>query len=105
MFAFLSKNYLQPEAAELIAGFSTTCPPPRLIGKRRIAEKVVAQAMRELYEKTAELASRKRLGVLGRARLAKAMQTILREQGYAEELTAQVVGAVTVNSLVAKKKA
>ena len=105
MFAFLSKNYLQSEAMELIAGFASTCPPPKQIGKRRIAEKVVAQSMQDLYEKTSELVKRKRLGVLGRARLAKAMQTVLREQGYAEELTSRVVGAVTINSLVVKKMA
>ncbi len=103
MFAFLSKQYLQPEAAELIAGFAISCPPPKQIGKRRISEKVVAKSLHELYQKTAELVKRKRLGIIGRARLAKAMQTILREQGYAEELTSRVVGAVTLNSLVAKK--
>ena len=104
MFSFLSKNYLLPEAAELIAGFAASCPPPKLIGQQRVTEKMVAQAMQALYGKTAELVKRKRLGILGRARLAKAIQTILREQGYAEELTAQVVGAVTVNSLVAQNK-
>lgn len=104
MFSYFSKKYLQPEAAELVAGFAVTCPPPKLIGKRRISEKAVAQAMQALYEKTSELVVRKRLGVFGRARLARAMQAILREQGYAEELTARVVGAVTLNSLVAQKR-
>lgn len=95
---------MHAEAAELIAGFAVACPPPKLIGKRRIGEKAVAQAMQMLYENTAQLVTRKRLGIFGRARLAKAMQAILREQGYAEELTSRVVGAVTLNSLVTQKR-
>ena len=101
MFASFSKGYLRTEARQIVEAFVVSCPPPSKAGHKPVSEKNVARSLDALYRQAARLSQEKRLGIWGRARLARALQAELQGLGYPADLVSRVVGAVTVNSLVA----
>jgi len=100
MFGILSSSALRTQAGDLVAAFVAACPVAKLGGGGAALEKRVAQALDELCAATAAYARAQRLGILGRARLAKALQEELRRRDYPADVVSRVTGAVTVNALV-----
>lgn len=92
---------MRAEMGAMIETFAQTCPPPAKIGDRSIPEKKISESLDALYAQVAAYAREKRLGILGRARLAKALQDEMRQQQYPDGLVSRLVNAVTVNALVA----
>lgn len=101
MFGLVSSKSMRAEMGAMIEKFARACPPPAKIGDRSIPEKKVSESLDALYVQVAAYAREKRLGILGRARLAKALQDEMRHQQYPDGLVSRVVNAVTANALVA----
>lgn len=102
MFGFASRKSLQHEAKAALEAFARVCPPPDKVKKGKpIPEQKVAESLTALKQRLAAYAKSQRLSFLGRARLAKALQSEMQAQGYPGELVSRVVGAVTVGALVA----
>lgn len=105
MLGFISGKSLQAEAREALADFARTCPPPDKARKDKPApEQKIAESLASLKQRLAAYAKVQRLSFLGRARLAKALQTEMQAQGYPGDLVSRVVGAVTVSALVAPER-
>lgn len=101
MFGFLSSKLLRSEVEVLVEAFARVCPPPSKIRNKRIKEQEVSSSLDELFRHVAAYSRDRRLGILGRARLAKALQDEMRRREYPDDLVSRVVNAVTVNVLVA----
>lgn len=102
MFGFISSKSLQIEASEALEVFARVCPPPDKVKKAKpVPEQKVAESLAALKQRLAAYAKSQRLSFIGRARLAKALQSEMQAQGYPGELVSRVVGAVTVGALVA----
>ena len=103
MFGFGSHSSLHAEAKEAMEAFSRVCPPPAKVGKgfKPVPENKVAASLESLNIRIAGYVKKTRLGVLGRARLAKALQNEMNRLGYPADLSSRVVSAITVNALVA----
>lgn len=102
MFGFASQKSLQTEAREALSAFARVCPPPDKVKKGKpVPEHQVAESLQTLKLRLANYAKGQRLSFIGRARLAKALQSEMQSQGYPGELVSRVVGAITVGALVA----
>lgn len=103
MFGFASKKSLQIEASAALEVFAQVCPPPAKVAPRSkpVPESRVAESLQALKQRIAAYAKNQRLSFIGRARLAKALQSEMNQLGYPAELVSRVVSAVTVNALVA----
>jgi len=101
MFGILSNRLLRKEVGELVEAFARACPPPAKVRGKPINEREVGNSLEQLFRHVADFARNRRLGILGRARLAKALQDEMRRHEYPDELVSRVVNAVTVNVLVA----
>lgn len=100
MFGFISSKTLRSEVGVIVATFAEVCPPPK-IGNKPVPERTVGESLEALYGQVAAFAQDKRLGILGRARLAKTLQDEMRRREYPDELVSRLVNAVTMNALVA----
>lgn len=65
-----------------------------------VSEKKVQQALDALYRDAAAFAAEQRLGVLRRARFAKAFQDELAKRGYRGDLVAKITTALTTSALI-----
>lgn len=102
MFGFISSQSLQAEAREALEDFARVCPPPDKIKKgKSVPEQKVSESMETLKKRMAVYAKSQRLSFIGRARLARALQSEMQAQGYPGELVSRVVGAITIGALVA----
>lgn len=100
MLGIVPGSALRAKAVELVTAFARDCPAAP--GEARSAlETKVDRALAQLCASTGAYAREQRLGVIGRARLAKALQEELRRTSYSPELVKHVTSAVTVNALVA----
>lgn len=100
MFGILSSKSLRDDAGAMIGSFAQTCPPPAKLGNKPVPEKKVGESLANLYELVAAYTQEHRLGVIGRARLAKALQEEMRQHEYPDELIGRMMNAITVNALV-----
>lgn len=72
-------------------------------GKRRaLSAPEVARALAALYKGAADFSRAGRLGILGRARLAKALQDELLARGYPDDMVLKITHAVAAKSLSGK---
>lgn len=102
MFGFASRQSLQIAASEALEAFARTCPPPARIRQGKpIPEQKIIESLETLKQRMAAYAKDRRLSFIGRARLAKALQTEMQTLGYPGDMVSRVVGAVTVSALVA----
>lgn len=102
MFGFASHKSLQAEAIKALEAFARVCPPPAKAKKGKPApEQKIVESLDTLKRHMAAYAKTERLSFIGRARLARALQSEMQSQGYPGELISRVVGAVTVGALVA----
>lgn len=101
MLGFLSGKSLRDEVGVMVGEFALLCPPPTKTGVKPIPEKKVEESLHALYVRIADFVQHMHLGVIGRARLAKALQDEMRRNEYPDELVSRLVNAVTVNALVA----
>lgn len=99
MLGFLSGKSLRRDVGVMVQAFVRGCPPPTKIGHKSISKKKVGESLEALYSQMAVYVRDKRLGILGRARLAKALQDEMRLYEYPDELVSRLVNAVTVNAL------
>lgn len=86
----------------LADAFSAKIPPPGAKQKAQSKQKIDA-ALESLYRDAAAFRREHRLGVLGRARLAKAFQDELLARGYPAELVMKITSAITATALVSDK--
>ena len=100
MFGIISSKVLRDEAGRVVDEFTRACPPPGKTRPQPISDLEMSRSLDELFRHVATIARTRRLGVLGRARFAKALQDEFRRLEYPNELVSRVVNAVTVNSLV-----
>jgi len=100
MFGFLSSKSMRTDVGAMVESFARVCPPPAKIGDRSVPERAINEALDALYRGVAAYAREKHLGVLGRARLAKALQDEMRQQQYPDGLVSRLINAVAVNALV-----
>ncbi|OIR07175.1 hypothetical protein GALL_107640 [mine drainage metagenome] len=100
MFGFISSAALRVQALELADAFDRDCQPPQRAAAKAASEKTAVRALEKLCAATAAYARERKLGLLGRARLARALQSELRRRGYPQDLVGKLTSAVTVNALV-----
>ncbi|OGA20065.1 MAG: hypothetical protein A3G25_14145 [Betaproteobacteria bacterium RIFCSPLOWO2_12_FULL_63_13] len=100
--ARLSGKTVRQGASALADAFSEKFPPP---GARRKAQSrlKIDSALDSLYRDAAAFRREHRLGVLGRARFAKAFQDELLARGYPAELVMKITSAITATALVSDK--
>lgn len=102
MFGFASHKSLQAETREALTVFARVCPPPDKAKKTKpVPEPKIAESLENLKQRMAAYAKSQRLSFIGRARLARTLQSEMQAQGYPGELVSRVVGAVTLGALVA----
>ena len=100
MLWFLSSKFIRNDVRAMIERFAHSCPPPDKFTDKSATEIMVNKSLDALYVEISTYAREQRLGIFGRARLAKAFQDEMRQQQYSEELVSRLVNAVTVNALV-----
>lgn len=100
---FLGASY-KDEAIRLVGGFATVCPPPERVGTKAPSDKMVAKALDDLSRQTLEFSDEHRLGVIGRARLAKAFQDEMLRMGYPADLVSRITSSLTFNALIKKPR-
>lgn len=88
----------------MIGAFAQDCPPPAKIIGKPVSEQRVGESLHGLYGQVAKYVQDKHLGVIGRARLAMALQDEMRQREYPADLVSRLVHAVTVNALVAPER-
>lgn len=97
--AIFGGSQLRASAKDLIMDFLAACPPPTE-GCRPISERVIGKSLDEMYSRIAAFIIEKRLGLVGRARLAKAIQDEMYAAGYPDDMVTKIVNAVAANALV-----
>ena len=80
-FARFSGKPARQRAVSLAQSFSEKCPPPGAKRKAPSSREIEA-ALSAIYQKAAAFSRERRLGILGRARFAKAFQDELLGLGY-----------------------
>lgn len=100
MLGLFSSAALNSEVETIVGEFVKTCPPPVTVGRKPMPKAQIESSLQVLYAQVADCVQKRRLGILGRARLAKALQTEMQRYKYPDELVSQLVSAVTVNALV-----
>jgi len=100
MFGFISGKSLRSEVGVMVGEFARICPPPARLGVKRVSDGKIEESLGVLYSRVAAFARVSNLGVIGRARLAKALQDEMRRNQYPAELVGRLVNAVTANALV-----
>lgn len=100
---FLFSKVLEGEVQSLVKDFAVNCPPPSQAGNRKVSEKLVQQALSQLYAQAKAVTTRYRMGVIRRALFAKVFQDELRQLGYPSELVSKITGALTINALTTGK--
>lgn len=98
-FGFTSRKSIDEAASRLARQFSESCPPTPERG--RDLEKRMAGALNDLYEGARQFRSECHLGVLNRARYAKAFQDELTRLGYPPDVVTKVTTALVINALSA----
>lgn len=106
MFRIVSGARLKDSARLLIDGMDqqiaqggrTPAHKPQSGGKA--FDRAAENALNQLFKRTGAICKEYRLGIIGRARLAKALQNQLRDRGYAANLIAKITIAVVTNALV-----
>ena len=100
--ARLSGKTVRNGASALADAFSEKFPPPG--AKRKAQSKLkIDSALDSLYRDAAVFRREHRLGILGRARFAKAFQDELLARGYPAELVMKITSAITATALVSDK--
>lgn len=101
MFGFASQQSLQTEARDALLEFARICPPPDKASRpKSVPQNKVAAALHALHNRIAHFAQTQRLSFIGRARLAKALQSEMNRMGFPAGMVSQVISAVTMNALV-----
>jgi hypothetical protein len=101
-FALLSGRPLRERAASLVQSFSDNCPPPDARRKSQSRPKI-EKALEALYRDAAAFSREQRLGIVGRARFAKAIQDGLLGRSYPADLVMKITSAVSAKALASKK--
>jgi hypothetical protein len=101
-FALLSGKPLRERAASLVQSFSDSCP---IAAAKRKAPSMreVERALEAIYRGAASFSREHRLGVVSRARFAKAVQEELLHRGYPADLVTKITSAVAAKALVTSK--
>jgi len=101
-FDLLSGKPLRERADALIQSFSKRCPLP---GARRksLSNREIEGALESLYRDAAAFSREQRLGIVGRARFAKAFQDELLGRGYPADLVMKITSAVSAKALARKE--
>jgi hypothetical protein len=101
-FALLSGKPLRERAAILVQSFSANCPPPDSKHKP-LSQPKIEKALEALYREAAAFSREQRLGIVSRARFAKAIQEGLLGRGYPVDLVMKITSAVSAKALASKK--
>lgn len=99
----LSGKPLRERAASLVQSFSDHCPLP---GARRkpLSNREIERALEALYREAAVFSREQRLGIVNRARFAKAFQDELLGRGYPADLVMKITSAVSAKALAGAGK-
>jgi hypothetical protein len=101
-FALLSGKPLRAQAALLVQFFASNCPPPD--GKHKsLSRPKIEKALEALYSEAGAFSREQRLGIVGRARFAKAIQDGLLGRGYPADLVMKITSAVSAKALTSNK--
>jgi len=100
---FLGSLY-KDEAVRLVGGFASVCPPPERVGSKAPTDKMVAKALDHLSQQALDFSEEHRLGVINRARLAKAFQDEMLRTGYPADLVSRITSSLTFNALIRKPR-
>lgn len=95
----LSGKPLRERAASLVQSFFDKCPLP---GAKRKApsKREIEMSLEAIYREVAAFSREQRLGIVGRARFAKAIQDELLSRGYPPDLVMKITGAISAKALV-----
>ncbi len=110
MLGLVSRTTLNEAVRTLIDGMDQQLdqrgksPARKSSPDKKAVDKTAESALKNLYQGAATFCSSHRLGIVGRARLAQALQTELRARGYGAELVSKVTMAVVTNALVVSAK-
>ena len=101
MFGFLSSSTLREKTIHLVDVFARDIAAPSKVRGKGALETAADGAMQTLFRGVADFCREQRLGVIGRARLARTLQDELRRSGFPGEMVSKVTSAVSVNVLAA----
>mgnify|MGYP001571714130 CR=1 FL=1 len=87
------------QAAEAVADFVKTCPPPDR-ATQAISMGNAEKALASLYEGIKQVARENRFGIIRRASVAKFVQEEMLARGYPVEMVSIVTHAITTNALI-----
>jgi len=100
--ARLSGKTIRRGASALADAFSERFPPPG--AKRKAQSRLkIDTALNALYLDAAAFRRKHRLGLLGRARFAKAFQDELLARGYPNDVVMKITSAITATALVSDR--
>lgn len=86
----------------MVQSFSDHCPLPG--AKRKVlSNREIEKALKALYIEAAAFSREQRLGILGRARFAKALQDELLGRGYPADLVMKITSAVSAKALASNQ--
>lgn len=102
-FSF-SAQEIKETAAQIVGKFIQQCPPQSKVFGRKGSETVIGGALEAIYREASDFAKKRRLGVIGKARFAKAFQDELQRAGYTAELVSKVTTALTVKAFVRTRR-
>ena len=101
MFGFIPSAVLRERAVQLVDVFARDIAAPGKARRKAALESAANDALQVLFLGVADFCRVERLGVIGRARLARTLQDELRRRGFPAEMVSRVTSAVTINALAA----
>lgn len=90
---------LRERAASLVQSFSDRCPLPGGAKRKALSSREIEKALESLYREAAAFSREQRLGIVSRARFAKAFQDELLGRGYPADLVMKITSAVSAKAL------
>lgn len=98
----LNKEPIKVFAFQVVDQFQTLCPSEEQNNKKKLSRKGIKKALTQLYAQISDYVSARKLGVIKRGFLARAIQSEMEKKAYERSLINQVMMAIILNSLTSK---
>ncbi len=99
----LNKESIKIFASQIVDQFQLLCPSSEeQINKKKRSQKGIKIALTQLYSQIYDYVSVRKLGVIKRGFLARAIQSEMEQKAYERSLINQIMMAIILNSLTNK---
>jgi len=99
----LNQEPIKVFAGQIVEQFQSLCPSSeQQLNKKKRSQKGIKKALSKLYTQIYDYVSARKLGVIKRGFLARAIQSEMEQKAYERPLINQIMMAIILNSLTNK---